>query len=47
MEELQRVELAEDAGGARTDIDQVVAATEAAGMSRRVALLISISTIKW
>ena len=37
MEELQRVGPAEEAGGARKDIDQVVAATEAAGMSQRVA----------
>ena len=37
MEELQRAGQSEEAGGAYKDIDQVVAATEAVGMSRRVA----------
>ena len=35
MEELQRAGQSEEAGGAYKDINQVVAATEAAGMSRR------------
>jgi tRNA-splicing ligase RtcB (3'-phosphate/5'-hydroxy nucleic acid ligase) len=46
MEELQRAGLAEEAGGARKDIDQVVAATEAAGMSRRAARFTPIGNIK-
>ena len=46
MEELQRAGQSEEAGGARKDIDQVVAATQAAGMSRRVASFTSIGNIK-
>ena len=46
MEALQRVGLVEEAGGARKDSDQVVAATEATGLSRRVARFTLISTIK-
>jgi tRNA-splicing ligase RtcB len=38
--------LAEEAGGAYKDIDQVVAATEAAGISRRVARFTPIGNIK-
>jgi tRNA-splicing ligase RtcB len=41
-----RAGLAEEAGGAYKDIDQVVAATEAAGMSRRVARFTPIGNIK-
>jgi tRNA-splicing ligase RtcB len=38
--------LAEEAGGAYKDIDQVVAATEAAGISRRVARFAPIGNVK-
>jgi tRNA-splicing ligase RtcB len=41
-----RAGLAEEAGGAYKDIDQVVAATEAAGLSRRVARFTPIGNIK-
>ena len=38
--------LAEEAGGAYKDIDEVVGATEQAGISRRVARLLPIGNIK-
>ena len=38
--------LAEEAGGAYKDIDLVVAATELAGISRRVARLVPIGNVK-
>ena len=46
MEELQLAGQSEEAGDAHKDIDQVVAATQAAGMSRRVARFTSIGNIK-
>lgn len=38
--------LAEEAGGAYKDIDEVVRATELAGISRRVARFVPIGNIK-
>ncbi|HQI01261.1 MAG TPA: RtcB family protein, partial [Deltaproteobacteria bacterium] len=38
--------IAEEAGGAYKDIDEVVAAAEVAGVSRRVARFIPIGNIK-
>jgi tRNA-splicing ligase RtcB len=38
--------LAEEAGGAYKDIDQVIAATEQAGISRRVARFTPIGNVK-